>query len=397
MNANTIKICMGQCNSGGFIDNITRNNVIISTACRYDEPSHSASNYLYDEFIYHWISAVSGETPTGTFVNADSNNDGIVSMSEAFAYANSHDTKPETPQYSSNPVQFGNFLSLNNYTNQFYSISGPNLICPNSSETYSINNLPPTITVSWSYFPFTAVNLQTSGNSCTVSGRTIHSQSGTLTATLSMGGHVINTLTKNVICHGNFSATYSQAASMGYDAVVNAPIDNNRTIMVATGTPVYINSANFYGMNVSCNYSSSVTNWSYNGNSTVSLTYPTTGIGPLGITISAEGTPNCNDLDITVLPLPPGGQQLLLASLDGRQLFISIVSSGDTDVEQGSQVSDSQEWTLEIYESSTGLLVYNEKCRGNSHMVDTTGWKSGVYVVRASFGKDVLYKKITIT
>ncbi|MBQ5474665.1 MAG: caspase family protein, partial [Lachnospiraceae bacterium] len=221
IDANSINLCLVQCHSGGFIDNINKSGVVISTSCKYDESAYARNDYLYSEYIYHWISAIVGTTPDGVTVNADTNYDGIVSMSEAFAYANNHDTKPETPQYSSNPVQFGNFISLNNYSNHFFSISGPNMICPNSYGTYSIDNLPSTVTVSWSYFPFWAANLQITGNNCTVTGSTLQSQTGTLTATISMGGHVINTLTKDIVCHGSFTATYSQAASTGYDAVIN--------------------------------------------------------------------------------------------------------------------------------------------------------------------------------
>ena len=76
ISANQINVCMGQCYSGGFIDNISTDNIVISTACRYDERSYARQDFLYDEYVYHWISAVAGETPYGVTVNADTNNDG---------------------------------------------------------------------------------------------------------------------------------------------------------------------------------------------------------------------------------------------------------------------------------------------------------------------------------
>ena len=71
VNAGKVNICMEQCHSGGFIDNLAANNRVIATACRYDEVSYAMSNLLYDEFVYHWTAAVSKRTPSGSSVNAD--------------------------------------------------------------------------------------------------------------------------------------------------------------------------------------------------------------------------------------------------------------------------------------------------------------------------------------
>ncbi len=115
--AKTINICMEQCFSGGYTTALAGCNRVISTACSYNEFSHSTSDYVYDEFCYHWISAVLGATPNGTPVNADYNNDGHVSMDEAFYYANTHDTQIETPQYYSNKSCLGESLALNGVYN----------------------------------------------------------------------------------------------------------------------------------------------------------------------------------------------------------------------------------------------------------------------------------------
>jgi hypothetical protein len=110
--AKTINIVMGQCNSGGFIEELSENNRVIATACTADQSSWSMTNGQFDEFVYHWTSAIANHTPLGTIVNADNNNDGIISMQEAFSYAVAHDTKNETPQYHSLPSDLGENLSL---------------------------------------------------------------------------------------------------------------------------------------------------------------------------------------------------------------------------------------------------------------------------------------------
>ena len=120
--AKTINICMEQCFSGGYTSTLAGERRVIATACAADEPSRPMRNFIYDEFCFHWISAVVGETPSGTIVNADYDNDGFVSMIEAFVYAMSNDyffllplnnPQHETPQYYSNPSCLGGSLVLN--------------------------------------------------------------------------------------------------------------------------------------------------------------------------------------------------------------------------------------------------------------------------------------------
>ena len=116
VNAGAISIVMEQCYSGGFVSDLTASNRVIATACTAYEFSYAMTGLLYNEFVYHWTSAVRGCTPYGTSVNADTNNDGLVSMKEAFDYAKNNDSKNETPQYNSSTPLYGELLSLNGYT-----------------------------------------------------------------------------------------------------------------------------------------------------------------------------------------------------------------------------------------------------------------------------------------
>lgn len=101
---------MEQCFSGGMMDNLLnaqtypcgQPKVCIMTAAREDEPSWSCDTEgPYDEYIYHWTSAVFGKNPSGGIVNADSNGDGKISMKEAHDYAVAHDSRSEHPQIGS--------------------------------------------------------------------------------------------------------------------------------------------------------------------------------------------------------------------------------------------------------------------------------------------------------
>jgi hypothetical protein len=129
--AGEISVVMEQCYSGGFIPNLTELGRTISTACSANEFSYAMTSLTYDEYVYHWTSAVAGQTPSGSIVNADYNNDGYVSMKEAFDYASNHDTRSETPQYNSTKTYLGNYLTLlgsqacttTNFTNQTVSVN----------------------------------------------------------------------------------------------------------------------------------------------------------------------------------------------------------------------------------------------------------------------------------
>lgn len=101
---------MEQCFSGGMMDNLLKAQtypcgqpkVCIMTAAREDEPSWGCDTEgSYDEYIYHWTSAVFGKSPSGAVVNADSNGDGKISMKEAHEYAVAHDSRNEHPQIGS--------------------------------------------------------------------------------------------------------------------------------------------------------------------------------------------------------------------------------------------------------------------------------------------------------
>lgn len=110
--AGSISVVMGQCYSGGFIDNLEGPDRVIATACRYDELSWKCTDREYDEFVYHWTCAIAGHDEKGNPVDADSNADGHISMNEAYTYAAAHDRRDETPQYSSTPLSLGDNWTL---------------------------------------------------------------------------------------------------------------------------------------------------------------------------------------------------------------------------------------------------------------------------------------------
>ena len=116
-----VNVILGQCHSGGFIDDLKKTGCVVATASKWEEYSHARSNLLYDEFVYHWTSAINQATHSNVSVKADYDNDGVVSMDEAFRYAQQKDINitmsgdyKETPQYSSTPTTLGEDLAFDN-------------------------------------------------------------------------------------------------------------------------------------------------------------------------------------------------------------------------------------------------------------------------------------------
>lgn len=145
-------IVLGQCFSGGFVSAISGPQVTVATACSASQVSYSTSNYQYDEFLYHWTAAIMGQYPSGTLVTgADSNNDGKISLIEAFSYAQTHDTQSETPQFYQSTSLYGNIPFAYQY--RFFNpvIMGPVDIGEDDYYIYSfINKNPDESTIFWS-------------------------------------------------------------------------------------------------------------------------------------------------------------------------------------------------------------------------------------------------------
>lgn len=108
-----VNVVLGQCFSGGFIDNLTKTGCVVAAASKGSESSWACSSIPYDEFVYHWTCAVNGADHLGQAIKADTDNNGRVTMDEAFLYAKNNDRANEQPQYVSTPRSVGEDLAFN--------------------------------------------------------------------------------------------------------------------------------------------------------------------------------------------------------------------------------------------------------------------------------------------
>lgn len=91
-NARAIHFVFGQSMAAGFAENFTGKGRIVTASCSANEATASCADKPYTEFLYNWTSAVNGADIAGNAVNADTDNNGRVTIEEAFQYANSMTT-----------------------------------------------------------------------------------------------------------------------------------------------------------------------------------------------------------------------------------------------------------------------------------------------------------------
>jgi hypothetical protein len=93
-------IQMKQCYSGSFIPPLTRARRTVMSSCAANQVSYGHPSNQFGEFTYWYFSALTGQKPDGSgSVNADSNNNRKISILEAYNFARSHDSAPETPHF----------------------------------------------------------------------------------------------------------------------------------------------------------------------------------------------------------------------------------------------------------------------------------------------------------
>ena len=91
----TVCMLLGQCYSGGFLDNFTRPGCVVMAAAPKGVPGTSSitdpEGNCFVDLLYHWTAAITGTDEEGykkdAYAAADLDEDGAVTMEEAFRYA----------------------------------------------------------------------------------------------------------------------------------------------------------------------------------------------------------------------------------------------------------------------------------------------------------------------
>lgn len=262
-----------------------------------------------------------------------------------------------------------------------------------SSSTYSVLNLPSDMSVTWSvsdsYYNQNCLQQNyPSNNQCTITRDNSHSMNGaTLTATIKRNNVTICSVEKTISAGDGFEGTY-------FNGLTTKQIDLPIPLFVFPETTVTINSSDLIGATVS-HYGgdSTPTSWAFNGTSGVlQVGMPSS----IGATVVVKVVTSGSTIYYLPIITTENDYELLYAMQNGPSIDVRALPLQTSPSQDGSSSSTNLVWQVEVYNVMTGEIAYSGKVVGVSKQIDTTGWKSGVYIIRANIGKKTYSKKVIV-
>jgi len=260
-----------------------------------------------------------------------------------------------------------------------------------SSATYHVSNLPSGMTVTWSisdnYYNQYCLQQDPTTNSCTITRNTSYDITReTLTATIKQGGTTICTITKTISTGNGFEGTY-------YNGQATVPVDPLSSLYVLPGTLVTITSPNLVGASVDLIAGNTIpTSWSHDSvNGILQVGMPSTA----GLAASVRVIDSAGGYYVLPIMTSEDPISVLSVSQTNNQLEVTLDQQDRAEIPNMSE-SGRQKWTLETYNAATGRKVYSVTVEGSKYTIDTTDWKPGVYIVKASDGKKEWSEKVVV-
>lgn len=203
------------------------------------------------------------------------------------------------------------------------------------------------------------------------------------------GYGLVNASKAVVAAYGGFPGTY-------FNGNTRVDINYPTPLYVFPGTDANILSPLLIGATVSYSGNATPTIWAHNNTGgRLQVGMPSTG----GNTILVQV--NCIDGSTFYLPLVRINTPYLLSVIITERVMEVHLSKQDDrgDKFLNNTFNDADEdliWTIEVYNTTTGEIIHNQKIEGISYYCDTTDWPSGIYIIRAHIGDEVLNEKIVI-
>lgn len=400
VHSKSINICMEQCYSGGFIDDLQGMNRVVSTACAYDEISYSTENYLYDEFVYLWITAVAGTSSNGTLVDCDINGDGLVSMYEAFKYAQEHDSRRETPQYYSGTEGLGEHTFL---SQSVFGILGDVIVC--DTAIYSVVNLPNTASVKW--------EIDTKKGGCIYKHNTPGKNdfyiqkvggvpfNGILTAKIYFGDGLLASVEKQVSAKDVFSGTYEQESGLVnnvyHPAMPKSSLKGGVAMFVHQGCNVILKSQSGFELMDISHSGATPSKWYFNGKDQITFVLPVESGGvPFHVVGKGKGG-SCGDFDLLFFSVSNNANvSSLNVDFWGKYCRVSVDTFKSNDIQESIDCHLEGTWKLELYDLMVGNKLFEVYANDDYYDIDLSSFNRGVYIVRVVKENIVLSKKIVI-
>lgn len=227
-------------------------------------------------------------------------------------------------------------------------------------------------------------------------GRDIY---GKLIATVKIGNNVIGTLEKVLDMSGLFSGIWWQDASATDTTNVSPKsFPHLPWLEIVPQRKVYLQSEDFIDADITKTATGMFPAGWQNNNGVISFT-PIMAVNSNVGTITINGTyPNsCRHFSVRLrafgeLEVNP---LLLTVNPSGQTYTFSLNLNKDLD-SSSSNTALPEEWRMEIVRSENGMKVFDSKISGSSKVIDTSGWKPGVYIAVAQTGKETLTVKFVV-
>lgn len=291
---------------------------------------------------------------------------------------------------------------------------------PQSPSIYYVESLPSTLSANWTYTPKSGTSLPTGSfitnspatNQCTINNSSKQYINGTLMATITKSGTTIATLEKEIRSGDGFSATCSQPS--GLVVPVSGNVTSNSSTLVTfmdnAAFSVKKSSNGSYPVTITSPYFSNATithtsitglSWNKSGN-TITISYPANNLLDPPLVVTGVSTTDYRVYRFTIYSQVDLLLQLT-ATVSGRDLLLNLSASEESIKNASTEALQSlaeelaeKEWTVTVVSATTGKKVFSQEAKGSSFTIDTTGWESGIYVIKANVGDRELIQKVLV-
>lgn len=298
---------------------------------------------------------------------------------------------------------------------------------PTSSSVYYIGNLPECLSVSWTWKNGSSPSILEdvpSTNKCTILNTDKSYINDTLIATITYGDDTIAISRKAINTGVNFAGTYEQAAfqfgNWSSNGTPSTSFQSGDIINLYKRETITLSSQNFIGAIIT--YSGTLPlDWT-NNNGVITFHFkylapinPRNPLNPQLVTLestSAELTitgryPNSYEtFQFTVRGHDPGilfqspSLHNISVNYEGSILNVSLSKASSRSDPIDSLVesfnTDDVPWEISIYNFTTGHIIFESKETFATIHIDTQTWDSGIYLIKAKVGQEMLSKKIKI-
>lgn len=277
---------------------------------------------------------------------------------------------------------------------------------PCNVENYTVGSLPTGHTVTWSLSgtgltetpilpgdPHYSL-IDSSNNYYRVTRTALAYAKGTITATISNGSNTVASLTKVIDTGINFSGTWHQGSNSSSSLV------SGQSYTIESGQQITLQSSDFIGANISYTKSNMlVLQWN-NNNGTITFR-PVISIGANhgSVTVTGYNSSTCEAFRFVFTYYSAPQPFTLNVNAVGNNYIFSLQEkqTREDGTETVRTVEDGEQpWKLSIVQYSSGNTIYEGSSNGAPIPLNTSGWKSGLYIAVAKIEEQIFALKFGV-